>query len=78
MKNSLKNLIICVIILCGFLNSIYAQNAIIKLKKNSQYSHKKSTYQIGLEDLDMDGDLDLFYLTSIPENALILIKNITH
>lgn len=58
MKNSLKNLIFYVIIICGFLNSITAQNAILKLKKSDQYSHKKSTYQIGLEDLDMDGDLD--------------------
>jgi len=57
MKSLLKNLIISVIIVCSC-NSIYAQNTILKLKKNSQYSHKKSTYQIGLEDLDLDGDLD--------------------
>lgn len=58
MKNSLKNVIICAIMACSCLNSTYAQKTIVNLKKNNQYSHKKSTYQIGLEDLDMDGDLD--------------------
>jgi hypothetical protein len=31
-----------------------------------------------LNDVDKDGDLDIFYSTSIPENGLTLIKNTTH
>jgi len=58
MKNMLKSIVICTIIVCGCWNSIYAQNSILKLTKMTEYSHKKSTYQIGLEDLHMDGDLD--------------------
>jgi FG-GAP-like repeat len=57
-KTPLKNIIICAIMACSCLNSTYAQKTIVNLKKNNQYSHKKSTYQIGLEDFDMDGDLD--------------------
>jgi len=30
-----------------------------------------------LKDIDNDTDLDLFYSTSVPENALTLIKNTT-
>lgn len=65
------------------LNDIIFGNSIWLNKGNGQFTQQGTLEIEGqilglwLNDVDKDGDLDLFYSTSIPENALTMMKNTT-
>ena len=61
-----------------FGNSIWLNTGNGQFKQQGMLEIEGQILGLWLVDIDKDGDLDLFYSTSIPENGLILIKNSTH
>ena len=60
-----------------FENSIWLNNGNNQFTKNGEFEIEGRLFGLWLNDIDNDGDLDLFYSTSIEEKSLILIKNST-
>ena len=57
--------------------TIWLNNGDGKFTQHGTLEIEGLIFGLWLNDIDKDGDLDLFYSTSIVENSLILIKNTT-
>lgn len=62
-------------IVCG--NSVWLNNGNLQFRQHEEFQMEGRIFGLWLNDTDNDGDLDLFYSSSIPENGLVLIRNST-
>ena len=60
-----------------FDNSIWLNNGSNQFTKIGEFDTEGRIFGLWLNDIDNDGDLDLFYSTIIEEKSLMLIKNST-
>jgi len=63
-------------VVCG--NSVWLNNGNLQFIQHEEFEIEGRIFGLWLNDIDNDGDLDLFCSTSIIENALTLMKNTTN
>lgn len=63
-------------LVCG--KSVWLNNGNQEFVKHETFYIEERIFGLWLNDIDNDGDLDLFYSSSNPETGLVVLKNVTN